>query len=360
MGAHRPLRGAPVRVLLLVGLLFGAVVLPATANATVKVAFLQGEQVVTVDRPGSTIRQAANALLAGPSPAEKQREITTQVPSGTPLRSVSFAKGVASVDVGEKFVQGRAVESLDARLAQLVLTMRSVPGVRSVRLLVKGGTPLGLFPGYDLRRPVTAKDLAPDLPPPVAPGPGTTAPTPSTRALQQRLADLGFIDVRGVDGRAGEQTRFAVIAFQKWAGLARDGVAGPATSTALATATRPAPITAGGVKRVEILLDRQLALVIDGGIVVRTLHVSSGKSGYETPAGLWTVFRKEQRSWSVPYKVWLPWASYFVGGVAFHEYPDVPVTAASHGCVRVPRYDARWLYEFLAIGTPVSVITRSR
>jgi L,D-transpeptidase catalytic domain len=79
--------------------------------------------------------------------------------------------------------------------------------------------------------------------------------------------------------------------------------------------------------------------VIDGGIVVRTLHVSSSK-GYETPAGLWTVFRKEQRSWSVPYKVSLPWASYFVGGVAFHEYPDVPVTAASHGCVRVPRYDA--------------------
>ena len=46
----------------------------------------------------------------------------------------------------------------------------------------------------------------------------------------------------------------------------------------------------------------------------------------------------------MPYAVWLPWASYFVGGVAFHESPEVPSTAASHGCVRVPHGDAEWLY----------------
>jgi hypothetical protein len=134
MGAARPLRGAQARLFLVVGALLVAFALPATADATVKVAFLQGEQVVTVDRPGSTVRQAVNALLAGPAPAEKQREITTQVPTATPLRSVSFAKGVASVDVGEKFVQGRTVESLNARLAQLVLTgsrSRSGPGWRA-------------------------------------------------------------------------------------------------------------------------------------------------------------------------------------------------------------------------------------
>ena len=78
-----------------------------------------------------------------------------------------------------------------------------------------------------------------------------------------------------------------------------------------------------------------------------------------TPAGSYSVFRKEVRSWSVPFKVWLPWASYFVGGIAFHEYPDVPVAPASHGCVRTPRYDARWLYEFTPIGTPVRVLARS-
>ena len=53
----------------------------------------------------------------------------------------------------------------------------------------------------------------------------------------------------------------------------------------------------------------------------------------------------------MPYKVWLPWASYFVGGVAFHESPDVPTQPASHGCVRVPPYDAKWLYDHAPIGT---------
>jgi lipoprotein-anchoring transpeptidase ErfK/SrfK len=92
---------------------------------------------------------------------------------------------------------------------------------------------------------------------------------------------------------------------------------------------------------------------------VRTLHVSTGAAGFATPTGRYSVFRKERNSWSVPYRVWLPWASYFVGGVAFHESPDVPAFPASHGCVRVPRYDAQWLYDRLPDGTPVTVLATS-
>ena len=76
--------------------------------------------------------------------------------------------------------------------------------------------------------------------------------------------------------------------------------------------------------------------------------------------GRYSVFRKEANSWSVPYKVWLPWASYFVGGVAFHESPDMPPVAASHGCVRLPRYDAKWVYDHAPNGTAVAVLGSSR
>ena len=176
------------------------------------------------------------------------------------------------------------------------------------------------------------------------------------RALQDPLADLGFLRRSGVDGQAGEQTRFAVVAFQKWARLDRDGVAGPRTRDALARAKRPTPRTKGSGRRVEVLLDRQLALYISGKRVVRALHVSTGAPGFATPTGRYSVFRKERNSWSVPYRVWLPWASYFVGGVAFHESPDVPAGPASHGCVRVPRYDAQWLYDRLPNGTAVTVV----
>jgi Sporulation and spore germination/L,D-transpeptidase catalytic domain/Putative peptidoglycan binding domain len=330
--------------------------------ASVRVYFLQGEQLVAVTRPpGSTARAAVAALLAGPTRAESRRQFRSYVPSGTRLRSVRVTGGVATVDLGERFAAGRDAESQSARLTQLVYTVTSVPGVKSVRLLVSGGVPLGLFPGFALSRPVTrAQATRPIVPPPRPPPETGGQANPDWRALQQRLADLGFLPLSSVDGVAGEETRFAVIAFQKWARLARDGAAGPQTRAALAQAARPSPITSGGAgRRVEVLLDRQLTLAIENNRVVRAIHVSTGAPGFGTPAGSYSVFRKEVRSWSVPFKVWLPWASYFVGGIAFHEYPDVPVTPASHGCVRTPRYDARWLYEFTPIGTPIRVLASS-
>jgi lipoprotein-anchoring transpeptidase ErfK/SrfK len=89
------------------------------------------------------------------------------------------------------------------------------------------------------------------------------------------------------------------------------------------------------------------------------MHVSTGKRRFETPTGRYEVLRKRRRSWSVPYEVWLPWASYFVGGFAVHQAKNVPVRPASHGCVRVTRYDARWLFSRMPVGTPVRVLARS-
>jgi hypothetical protein len=332
-----------------------------SAPATVRVYFLQGEQLVPVSRPGSTVRVALTALLDGPSKAESGRQFRTLVPDGTRLRSVRFANGVATIDLGEGFAAGRNADSLSARIAQLVFTATAVRGVKSVRVLISGGVPLGLFPGIALSRPITREQAARPVVPLPKPPPDASGPaSPDVRLLQQRLADLGYLAPAGVDGVIGDQTRFAVIAFQKWRRSPADGVAGPETRAALEQAVRPTPIRRGpDGHRVEVLLDRQLTLAIDDNVVVRVMHMSSGKPGFATPTGSYAVFRKEARSWSIPYKVWLPWATYFVGGVAFHEYPDVPVVPASHGCVRTPRYDARWLYDFTPIGTPVVVLGRS-
>ena len=332
-----------------------------SAPAATQVYFLQGEQLVPVSRPGSTLRAAVTALLAGPTKSESARQFRTLVPVGTRLRSVRVADGVATVDLGEGFAAGRNAESLSARIAQLVFTATAVRQVKSVRVLISGGVPLGLFPGIALSRPITRRQAAQPVVPPPKPPPDASGPSrPDVRALQQRLADLGYLAADGVDGVMGDQTRFAVIAFQKWGRNPADGIVGPQTRAALEQAVKPTPIVRGpGGHRVEVLLDRQLTLAIDDNVVVRVIHMSSGKPGFATPTGSYAVFRKEARSWSVPYKVWLPWATYFVGGVAFHEYPDVPVVPASHGCVRTPRYDARWLYEFTPIGTPVVVFGRS-
>jgi lipoprotein-anchoring transpeptidase ErfK/SrfK len=38
-----------------------------------------------------------------------------------------------------------------------------------------------------------------------------------------------------------------------------------------------------------------------------------------------------------------------------HEYPYVPEYPASHGCVRLPAGEARRVFAFAEVGTPVSV-----
>jgi hypothetical protein len=181
----------------------------------------------------------------------------------------------------------------------------------------------------------------------------------TTEAVQERLAELGFLPAVAVDGSFDARTRAAVIAFQKWTGLARDGIAGPITRRELQFAKRPTPRTKGPGTRVEILLDRQLLLLIRRGRVERALHVSTGRQGFRTPKGEFTVLRKRRMSWSIPYEVWLPWASYFVGGFAIHQSANVPVRPASHGCVRVTQQDARWLYRQIPVRTPVTVLRRS-
>jgi hypothetical protein len=178
---------------------------------------------------------------------------------------------------------------------------------------------------------------------------------PSLRDDQQLLADLGFMAQGGVTGAPGEETSVAVLAFEKWTGLPRDGVLDDDVVKALARATRPEPVLREPGKRVELLLDRQVALAIDDDRVERVFHISSG-SGGRTPTGSFRVYRKERMSWSVPFSTWMPWASYFTGGIAFHAYGYVPAYPASHGCVRMMARDAPLMYAFATSGTPVDVL----
>jgi lipoprotein-anchoring transpeptidase ErfK/SrfK len=95
-------------------------------------------------------------------------------------------------------------------------------------------------------------------------------------------------------------------------------------------------------------------LLVESREVERAVHTSTGAGG-ATPSGTFRVYRKETMSWSHPFQVWMPFASYFVGGIAMHEYSHVPEYPASHGCVRLPAGDAQRVFRFAGYGTPVHV-----
>ena len=330
----------------------------------VKVWFTAGEQFQTVQRDldakGGALEPAVNALLAGPTESEAaaaKLDADTQIPPGTRLEKVSVNDGgAATVQLSEEFAAGIPAEpakrtadqrqKLSARLAQVTYTLTQFSDVESAKVVSGGVT---------VEPDSTRADFAPPSEGPVKLSKPKGPKLPGIRQVQSKLAKLGYLPRDAVDGLNGYRTQQAVIAFQSWEGLGRDGVVGPQTSAALATAGRPKPAGGGPAKRIEVYIERGVTLLIAGGRTKRAIHSSAGAPGTDTPTGRYQVFRKELRSWSVPFETWLPYASYFNNGIAFHEYPDVPPYPASHGCVRLPAPEAPGVYAFASIGTTVVV-----
>jgi hypothetical protein len=327
----------------------------------VSVYFVQGEQLTAVARRGATALDAVRQLIAGPTRAERRRGFRTYVPASTRVRSVVVADGLATVDLTEPFATGTDPGSMLARLSELVRTLTGVQGTKKVQLLIDGAATAGMFPGVSTSGPITIGFLeTPNVPVPTPRREKLPPPDPAVKTSQQRLIALGYLLRGDDDGRFGPATQNAVLAFQKWEGLNRTGLIDSRTRSRLTTAAHPSPRTRGGAgKRAEILLDRQVALLILNDRVVRTIAVSSGKPSTPTPPGNYRVYAKVQRWWSVPFREWLPYALPFVGGIAFHEFGDVPPYPASHGCVRQSPTVARWTYEFAYVGMPVRVISAS-
>lgn len=328
-----------------------------------KIYFTSGEQFRPFKRKipssGNPLRFAAEAVVEGPTGAERGSEAAaqTQIPAGTTVEGVKLADdGTATVELSPQFLTGVPVNpkarsreqeaSLDARLGQITYTLAAFKQVKAAKI-VSGGVI------------VTAKQRPANYAKPASDPPKVThrtgPKTASTRLAQRKLAKLKYLPKSAIDGVTGYRTQQAVIAFQAWEGLGRDGVVGPLTTAALKSAKRPKPGSKGPSRRIEVYREKGVVLLVRKGKLKRAIHVSTGKPGYSTPSGSYTVFRKELKSWSVPFSTWLPYASYFNNGIAFHEYPDVPTSPASHGCVRVPSTEAKLVYRYAEIGTRVIV-----
>jgi hypothetical protein len=110
-----------------------------------------------------------------------------------------------------------------------------------------------------------------------------------------------------------------------------------------------------------ISLDEQLAYVYRNGLRIGVSTVSTGKKGYETPTGVFTILQKQKVHFSslyddapMPYMQRLTW-----GGVALHA-GHLPGYPASHGCIRLPYEFARRLYDVTDFGMTVVVASSAK
>jgi hypothetical protein len=106
-------------------------------------------------------------------------------------------------------------------------------------------------------------------------------------------------------------------------------------------------------------LARQRAYVYRDGVRIGATTISSGKPGYETPAGVFTVLQKDKDHYSkkyhhapMPYDLRLTWEGISVHGGHVPGYP------ASHGCVRLPIAFSRALFNQASLGMAVTITDR--
>ena len=111
-----------------------------------------------------------------------------------------------------------------------------------------------------------------------------------------------------------------------------------------------------GPVTVMVSLSDQKAYVYRDGVRIAYTKVSTGKRGYETPTGNFSILQKKKAHKSnlyedgdMPYMQRLTW-----DGIALHG-GRVPNYPASHGCIRFPHNFARKLYGITGIGSRVVV-----
>ena len=103
-------------------------------------------------------------------------------------------------------------------------------------------------------------------------------------------------------------------------------------------------------------LREQKITVYDSAGPILHAPISSGRRGYETPAGIFTLLQKNRDHVSnlyedaeMPFMQRLTWS-----GVALHAGP-LPGYRASHGCIRLPYGFAQRLFDLTSVGTRVII-----
>jgi lipoprotein-anchoring transpeptidase ErfK/SrfK len=142
----------------------------------------------------------------------------------------------------------------------------------------------------------------------------------------------------------------------------------PAVPTAAAARDTPAPQagSTGQGKSIVVNLSQQWLYAYAGGSLVFDAPVSTGRDGFNTPAGSFRVYAKVRSQtmsgtlggeyYNVPN---VPHVMYIHGGVALHgtywHNQFGTGVRMSHGCINLPLSAAAWLYDWAPMGTLVTV-----
>ncbi len=151
--------------------------------------------------------------------------------------------------------------------------------------------------------------------------------------------------------------RFSIVALAGFAALTAGGIgAASARSGRYAEPYGRFDPAAAPVLAIVGLKEQRIS-IYDGAGKIMEAPVSSGATGLETPAGIYSVVQKEEEHYSnryddasMPYMERITWTGIALHGGVLPGYP------ASHGCVRMPEEFAERLYRVTQLGMRVIVV----
>lgn len=113
------------------------------------------------DKPDATLQAAFNSLLAGPPDAN----VSSEIPKGTKLRSLSVKNEGVYVDLSADFISGGGSHSMTGRLGQVIYTATSLKPNTKVWISVEG-KPLELLggEGLEVAQPSTRQSFDKNFP----------------------------------------------------------------------------------------------------------------------------------------------------------------------------------------------------
>jgi lipoprotein-anchoring transpeptidase ErfK/SrfK len=139
----------------------------------------------------------------------------------------------------------------------------------------------------------------------------------------------------------------------------------PSSTTQFNTVAAPA-----GFKWIDVNIAAKHMEMYEQGTVVQTYPVSAGAPETPTPQGHFKIFEKlpvqDMRGYNANgtkyFQPHVRWVSYFSGSNAIHGNYWRPLSwfgdrNSSHGCVSIPDDQAKLIYDWAPIGTPVVVHT---
>jgi len=154
----------------------------------------------------------------------------------------------------------------------------------------------------------------------------------------------------------------SIAAVPAWAGVPFWGAKTSSSADTLPADLKPGEwiwdsrIAASGPIVVVASLAEERAYVYRNGVIIGVSTTSSGKEGYNTPTGVFTILQKNKdhrsniyNNAAMPYMQRLTW-----GGVALHA-GGLPGYPSSHGCIHLPSEFARLLFEVSPMGMTVVV-----